>query len=496
MACEDEVLQPGLPRPGSGLWSRYLEVGALIKSTIDARSSSADIEPMWNRFTRLTLLGKFLLVGTPITLAIGMLMAAAVGWELTRIQIDDSARQAGFQVDRLVTPLLLPEDLQAPIRGLRYHSLRRQLAESLPAEVVRIKIWAADGTLLFSDEPELVGRRFPANGSLAEAVAGSTVSRLEDMGADPENASEAGYERLLEVYTPIRAPWSGSIEGVYEVYRDARALQSRVDSMRVHVWLGSLLGFFALFASLFLLIRRASRQLVGHNEEILHANELLREAYDATIEGLARALDKRDEETEGHSRRVTHLTERLLARLGLPPEEILHGRRGALLHDIGKLGIPDSILLKPGPLTEEEWDVMRTHPTLAHEMLQPIEHLRPALDVPYCHHERWDGGGYPRGLAGEAIPLAARAFALVDVWDALSSDRPYRPAWPQEQVMTNLAAEAGLHFDPALVPVFAELIAEYVQSEGLPTTQCGAARRAWRLIPSARAQEKLELASE
>ena len=143
---------------------------------------------------------------------------------------------------------------------------------------------------------------------------------------------------------------------------------------------------------------------------------------------------------------------------GIPPAEMVHIRRGALLHDIGKMGIPDSILLKPGPLTPEEWEVMRKHPVYAYELLSPITFLRPALDIPYCHHERWDGSGYPRGLRGEEIPLSARIFAIVDVWEALSADRPYRKAWPASKVTAYLREQAGAHFDPSLVNLFLELL--------------------------------------
>ncbi|MDO9532570.1 MAG: HD domain-containing phosphohydrolase, partial [Deltaproteobacteria bacterium] len=130
------------------------------------------------------------------------------------------------------------------------------------------------------------------------------------------------------------------------------------------------------------------------------------------------------------------------------------------LHDIGKIGIPDSILLKPGPLTEEEWKIMRQHPVKAFQLLAPIAYLKPALDIPYCHHEKWDGSGYPRGLAGEVIPLGGRIFAIVDVWDALSSDRPYRAAWPREKIIDHLKEQAGKHFDPQVVAAFLEILAE------------------------------------
>jgi PAS domain S-box-containing protein len=191
---------------------------------------------------------------------------------------------------------------------------------------------------------------------------------------------------------------------------------------------------------------------------ILALNDELMQAYDATIEGWSRALDLRDHETEGHSRRVTEMTLRLARAAGLPASEMVHIKRGALLHDIGKMGVPDAVLLKPGPLDDHEWEIMRRHPALAKEMLDPAEFLRPALTVPFCHHEKWDGTGYPQGLRGEEIPLAARLFALVDVWDALSSDRPYRAAWPPERVKDHLHQLAGTHFDPDLVPIFLGLL--------------------------------------
>ena len=189
-------------------------------------------------------------------------------------------------------------------------------------------------------------------------------------------------------------------------------------------------------------------------QELERSNMGLALAYDSTIEGWSRALDYRDKETEGHSQRVTEITIKIAREMGMNEEELVHVRWGALLHDIGKMGIPDSILLKPGPLTEEEWKIMRLHPVYAYELLHPIDYLRSALDVPYCHHEKWDGTGYPRGLKGEQIPLSGRIFAVVDVWDALRSDRPYRPAWPKEKTFEHIRQLAGTHFDPKVVEVF------------------------------------------
>ena len=197
------------------------------------------------------------------------------------------------------------------------------------------------------------------------------------------------------------------------------------------------------------------------NEErsnIEHAHNKLKAAYDATIEGWSRAMDLRDRETEGHTQRVTHLTLKLAEAAGMNQEELVHIRRGALLHDMGKLGIPDSVLHKPDKLTDEEWVLMRQHPQLAYDMLHPIDYLHPALDIPYCHHEKWDGSGYPRGLKGEQIPLVARLFAIVDVWDALTSDRPYRPAWQKEETLKYIKGQTDKHFDPRAVDLFFQIV--------------------------------------
>jgi HD-GYP domain-containing protein (c-di-GMP phosphodiesterase class II) len=193
---------------------------------------------------------------------------------------------------------------------------------------------------------------------------------------------------------------------------------------------------------------------VGLFDDLQRTNAELVVAYDATIEGWSRALDLRDRETEGHTERVTEMTLRLARRLGIRDDELVHVRRGALLHDIGKMGIPDAILHKPGPLTEAEWVTMRKHPQYAHDMLSPIAYLRSALDIPYCHHERWDGAGYPRRLKGEQIPLAARLFSVADVWDALRSDRPYRKAWDEARTRAYLEEQAGQHFDAEIARLF------------------------------------------
>jgi PAS domain S-box-containing protein/putative nucleotidyltransferase with HDIG domain len=189
-------------------------------------------------------------------------------------------------------------------------------------------------------------------------------------------------------------------------------------------------------------------------EHLQSSNAELGMAYDSTLEGWASALELRDKETEGHTRRVAELATRLAQTMGVSDNDILQIYRGALLHDIGKMGVPDSIVLKPGPLTEEEWVIMRKHPQYAADMLSSIAYLRLALDIPYCHHEKWDGTGYPRGLRGGQIPMSARIFAVVDVWDALTSDRPYRKAWQKQEAVQYIQEQSGRHFDPEVVKAF------------------------------------------
>lgn len=203
---------------------------------------------------------------------------------------------------------------------------------------------------------------------------------------------------------------------------------------------------------LFVLLRRRILRINKSKIEVVRA-------YDETIEALSFALDLKDKETTWHSKRVTELAVKIAKTMGLEEDQIVQLRRGAMIHDVGKMGIPDSILLKPGALSEEESAIMRRHPSYAHEMLSKIKYLEPALEIPYCHHERWDGSGYPRGLKGELIPLSARIFMVADVLDSLTSDRPYRNAWTHDDAVAEIKKERGRLYDPAVVDVVVELAA-------------------------------------
>ncbi|GAP05331.1 protein containing PAS domain S-box [Anaerolinea thermolimosa] len=301
------------------------------------------------------------------------------------------------------------------------------------------------------------------NGEVIEAEKLSSLS-LVDVHTPP-------LDELFREHRPyiLREPWP--------VFAEIEALVCSAPEKTSNVLVpmvarGRVIGFLYILS---LVTERFSTEemdllsLVGstaataiENAELYHGlqrtNRELLEAYDSTIEGWSRALDLRDRETESHTQRVTELTLRVARRFGFSEEQLGHIRRGALLHDIGKMGVPDRILHKPEPLTPEEWMVMRMHPVYAYEMLSPIAYLRPALSIPYCHHEWWNGAGYPRGLKGEEIPLEARIFAVVDVYDALTSSRPYRPAWPRTQALRHILAETGTHFDPRVVEEFMRVV--------------------------------------
>jgi len=279
------------------------------------------------------------------------------------------------------------------------------------------------------------------DGQAGRAAATRMPVRIDDLRTSPGTLARAPLlaEEGFVAYYALPLVAKGEVKGVIEIFgRTPLAIDREWEE-----YLATLAGQAAVAidsARLFDGLQRSNADLVL--------------AYDATIEGWSRALDLRDKETEGHTQRVAQMAEQLAREMGFSETLLMHIHRGALLHDIGKMGVPDTVLLKPGSLTDEEWVVMRQHPVHAFDLLSPIAYLSPAIDIPYAHHEKWDGSGYPRGLAGEAIPLAARIFAVIDVWDALRSDRPYRAAWPQAKALAHIKEGAGSHFDPKVVEVF------------------------------------------
>ncbi|MBN1453051.1 MAG: GAF domain-containing protein [Anaerolineales bacterium] len=281
------------------------------------------------------------------------------------------------------------------------------------------------------------------DGLAGQVALSRKLVHVPDLSNSPENKNSSVFEESFKSYLGVPLIGKGEIKGVLEVY-------SRAEIDPSSDWLNFLHTLAGQAA-----IAIDNVQLF---KNLQHSNQELMLAYDTTLAGWGRALELRDKETQGHTNRVVKLTIELARRMDIEGERLTHIMRGALLHDIGKMGIPDHILNKPGPLTEAEWEIMRQHPQFAFDLMNPIPYLRPALEIPYGHHERWDGSGYPLGLKGKEIPVAARIFAVVDIWDALHYERVYRDAWPEEKVLEYLKKTAGIELDPAIVEKFLELL--------------------------------------
>jgi PAS domain S-box-containing protein/putative nucleotidyltransferase with HDIG domain len=362
----------------------------------------------------------------------------------------DSIEELNAELERRVERLSVLHRMHSAISGsfdlqMTLNLLLSHLVRQLGADAARV--WILPDSTLQLQSVAQIGFSIKEKGSAwiraGEGLTGQVAQQQTTLQATSGNSEKHRVPNGFSFYYGLPLAAKGHLLGVLEVLKKEPFTPD-----------GDWLEFLeALAAQATIAIDNSQlfTQLQRSNNELFLA-------YDTTIEGWSRALDLRDKETEGHSLRVTELTMQLAHAMGMSDAELAHVRRGALLHDIGKMGIPDAILLKPGPLSEEEWSIMRKHPIYAYELLSPVDFLRPSLDIPYCHHEKWDGSGYPRGLEKEQIPLSARLFAIVDVWDALTSDRPYRAAWTKERALAHIAEQVGIHFDPEVVKVFRQFI--------------------------------------
>jgi PAS domain S-box-containing protein/putative nucleotidyltransferase with HDIG domain len=372
---------------------------------------------------------------------------AAVARDITdRVNAEEQAQQ---QVRRLAALRTIDLAINSSL------DLRVVLNVLLDQVVLQLNVDAAS-LLLLNPHTQMLeyadGRGFRKNGiqqsylRLGQGLAGKAASERRSISVPNFILFQDSYTRGQLVsgedfvaYFAVPLIAKGQVKGVLEVY-NRTPLVAEKEWMN---FLETLAGQAAIAIDNSMLLADLQR-----------SNEELTQAYVTTLEGWVRTLGLRDYETEDHTHRVTMMTLQLAKAVGLPDADLIHIRRGALLHDIGKMAVPDHILLKDGPLDDQEWEVMRRHPTNAYQLLSPIAYLKPALDIPYCHHEKWDGTGYPRGMRREEIPIAARLFSVADVWDALRSDRPYRKAWDANKVMEYLREQSGKHFDPDVLDVF------------------------------------------
>jgi GAF domain-containing protein len=373
--------------------------------------------------------------------------------DITRYKASEAKLQK--QLDQMSALLAIDHAITSSVDlNLTLSILLTQVVNHLQIDAASILLWGEDTKKL----EFAAGLGFRTNAlrhtklGLGEGYAG--IAALEQRVIQKVNllqhetdflrSPSFGQEEFVSYYgVPLIA--KGQVLGVLEIFKRS-TLNPDDDWLRFLETLGRQAAIAVDSASLLSDLQRSNAELTA--------------AYDATVEGWARALDMRDHNTERHTKSVVEKTLQLARQLELPDSELIHLRRGATLHDIGEMGIPDRILHKPGQLTEEEWEIMRQHPQFAYDLLAPIEYLRPAIDIPHYHHERWDGSGYPLGLKEEEIPLPARLFTVVDVYDALTSDRPHRPPWSKKDALSYIEEEAGKLFDPAIVPPFLELVRE------------------------------------
>lgn len=330
-------------------------------------------------------------------------------------------------------------------------------------DIVSVKVWSVDGTLAWTNlAPERIGKRFPLDGHLGDAVEkGVAEAELESLG-DAEDAAESrlGIDKVIEVYAPIFGD-RGQPIGAYEIYAESARLESLVAERSRQLWLIVLIVFLLLYASLALLVRGASARMRRQTQTLKQRSNQLLDSYREleqssleAIEALNATVEAKDPYTAGHSVRVQRIAVAIGLELNLDSARLTALGHAALFHDVGKLAVPDAILMKPAKLDPDEYAVIKLHSEKGAEIVGNLGRLRDAVPLIRHHHERWDGRGYPDGLAGDAIPVEAAIVGLADAWDAMTTDRPYARALTVEEAHAEIRAGRSSQFSPAVVDAF------------------------------------------
>jgi putative nucleotidyltransferase with HDIG domain len=413
---------------------------------------------MIERVTRsLTLLRVFVVLSALVLgvggLALGSLVASAIRGQA----VDDRESALTQYVDGVLGRELVHGNRLAVDREPSQDALRRVHSRH---DILSVKVWRPDGVLAWTDtDPTRIGHRYGVEHHLTEALEGDGEAEFENLEDEGEHAGEreAGIERALEVYAPLRSDDGKQIVGAFEVYADARPLEAAISSRRNEIWLVIGLVFLGLCGTLGVLARKASNTLRRQTRMLQEHSAALAESYDAlerstldAIESLNATVEAKDPYTAGHSARVQRVALALGHELGLSKDELDALRLGGLFHDIGKIAIPDAILLKPGRLTEDEFERMKEHSAEGARIVGKLSRLGPIVPIIRHHHERWDGRGYPDGLAGQDIPLLAAIVGLADAWDAMTTERPYAPAMGAEDAVEEIRRGNGTQIAPAV----------------------------------------------
>ena len=418
----------------------------------------------------LTLLRLFL-VASAVILGLGAIgLSVVLSRSIEHQKVEDEKEDVALYADAVLSPIVVRGEQIVVDRSAQSH-LERVL--HLPGDVRSVKVWRRDGLLAYATlAPDRIGRTYPLEGQLGKVMttgeAEGGLEVLHEGGAhEAEEAAEAsllGLDRVLEVYAPIRDS-RGRTVGAYEVYVDPVPLEAAIGSITRQVWLAVLVVFVTLYVLLAVLVTNASRRLQSQNAELAQRSRALGESLDhlerstlEMVEALNATVEAKDPYTAGHSQRVRQIALAIARRLDFSPDELELLAVAALFHDVGKIGIPDAILTKPGPLTEEEFAVMRQHAPLGAEIVGRLSDLAGAVPVIRHHHERWDGRGYPNGLRGEEIPLGAAVVGLADAWDAMTTARPNADARSLTDALTEVVDGRGSQFSPAVVDAFFDVV--------------------------------------
>lgn len=391
---------------------------------------------MW---ARLTLLQRFTVASAAIAVGLAVVLSVVAVRAIQAVSVKDEPQVAAELVLRTFSPQLRPSDFQGtfpPERRTLLDALFR--AHGISDKILRVRLWHADGRLLYSNVTE---HKFIAARADLSSADGYRQFVLRRQGA------EEGDPGVARVFVPVQVAGNPKTVAAFEIFYDLTLLNQRLAYLRRTIWTAVPLGLFILYGSVFVLVRRASRQLLRQQDQLIAAHL-------GTYHALAGAIDAKDSYTGDHSTSVAALAADVGRALGLAPEVIEDAKIAARLHDVGKIGVPDAILMKPGPLTPEEWAVMRKHAEAGYEILRHAPLSDDVKRAVLHSHERWDGNGYPDGLAAHAIPLLARIVAVVDAFEAMTGDRPYRKGLPREEAIDRLRTSAGTQFDAHVVRAF------------------------------------------
>lgn len=397
---------------------------------------------------RLTLLSRFTLASALLAVILALVLGAFVAAQAMQAGLNDAAATTVQAADSLLNPFLVKGDFVYPLWPARVTTLDSLITPHvLENGIEHVRLWSPEGNVVYSSTHEEIGKDIPRPAELAPALSGRPVAAIRPAPA----GNRKGSAKVLTIYAPVRLVGATSPNGAYEVSLNAAPLLAQIRTARIRAWMLVLGGTTLLYATLIGLVIRTSRGMVRKTRE-------LNDAFEGTIRSLAAAIDAKDAYTGGHSSEVSRHAEAIARALHRPSDEVNAARIAGYLHDLGKIGIPDHILRKAGPLDLDERKKIRDHSRIGYRIVKPIPVPEKVKEAVLHNHERWDGGGYPDGLREEEIPIIARILMVADAYEAMTSSRPYRRALDRDEAITQLRAESGKQFDPNVVDAFIRVL--------------------------------------